>query len=84
MNPPCGEVTLEDVDDLYPICNSIRDPKHRYACYASYGMDMDNVEKYYQIVSRLEEQYKQACNEEMNKSAYSFALLLQFLSECLP
>lgn len=58
MTPPCGQVTLEDVDDIYPICNNIRDREHRYACYACYGMDMEKVEKYYPIVKSLQSQMK--------------------------
>lgn len=58
MNPPCGQVTLEDVEDIYPICNNLPDREQRYACYACYGMDMEKVEKYYPIVKQLQEQMK--------------------------
>ena len=56
LHPPCGQVTLEDVDDIYPVCSNIADEKQRYACYACHGMDMNKVEKYYPIVKQLDSQ----------------------------
>jgi hypothetical protein len=58
LDPPCGDVTLEDVEDIYPVCKNIRDDKLRYACYACYGMDMKKVEMYYPIVKDLQTQFE--------------------------
>lgn len=60
LNPPCGDVTLDDVEDIYPVCSNIRDEKQRYACYACYGMDMKKVEKYYPIVKELQAQFEKS------------------------
>jgi hypothetical protein len=60
MDPPCGHVTLEDVDDIYPVCNNIQHEEQRYACYACYGMDMKKVEQYYPIVKKLQQQFDES------------------------
>ena len=62
MDPPCGQVTLEDVDDIYPICSNLQDEEQKYACYACYGMDMEKVEKYYHFVKQLQQQVEKEKN----------------------
>lgn len=74
MDPPCGMVTLEDVDAIYPIAQAIHDPKQRYACYAVYGIDMEKVEKYYHVVTQLQEQYIKMQKEYTQKYGHYFRI----------
>lgn len=74
MEPPCGQVTIEDVDDIYPICSQFSDDEQKYACYACYGMDMDKVEKYYHVVKSMETEYKKACEKYNKERAYHFRI----------
>lgn len=70
MDPPCGTVTLEDVDAIYPIAQAMNNREQRYACYSIYGIDMEKVEKYYHIVQRMQHQYNLQKQREAKRRAF--------------
>eukprot|EP00882_Tetradesmus_deserticola_P001007 GHRQ01001090.1.p1 GENE.GHRQ01001090.1~~GHRQ01001090.1.p1 ORF type:complete len:157 (+),score=55.13 GHRQ01001090.1:165-635(+) len=49
-------LTMADVRDAYEVCSLIPDPNERHQCYSVFGVDAQRMARYYDTVSRLEEQ----------------------------
>lgn len=47
-------VSMYDVTDAYDMARAVKKPSEREAIYASFGLDMERVEKYYPAIQTLE------------------------------
>lgn len=66
--PKRGDVTLNDAKDIYEICRYVKDPAQRLECYAMWGLDGHNVEKYLRQVESFEKCLEYAKQEEQKKA----------------
>lgn len=72
--PGMGAVSVEDARETYEMCRSIDDEKQKEACYAMFGIDGKNVEKYLTVVEDMEMSYRRMLDEEEKKRSTRFEL----------
>lgn len=72
--PSRGPVSLQEAREIYEICKYVKDPKQRVECYAIWGLDGQNVEKYMSTVDCFEKSLQKTKEEEQMRRAYRFAL----------
>lgn len=56
LKPSRGYCTLYDVQDACDVCSVSSSHAQKQACFASFGLDADKVERYYYPVLRLNQQ----------------------------
>jgi len=66
--PMRGEVTLDDAKDIYEICRYVKDPAQKIECYAMWGLDGHNVEKYLKQVENFEKCFEYAKQQEQKNT----------------
>lgn len=62
--PGMGAVSAGTARDIFNVCRVIEDGRQREACYASFGVDGSNIEKYLTTVEEMEKMYSIAVQQE--------------------
>lgn len=66
-DPPSGDLTWNDVWNAYEVCHHCHDDKSKNDCYAVYGVNGPNTERYIEFVRALRSLYEEMCHEERRK-----------------
>lgn len=54
LHSKLGDASLDLVRDAYTVCSCIQDEQHKCDCYAMYGLDGKNVERYLHAVEDMQ------------------------------